>query len=104
MDSIKEIIKYVIDKIEITTNLFYQQKNQEGFTQLTGIIDSLYTIINRVNELELEGKHVNIDVINMNKILTEAMNALESKDTVLLSDILNYELAEMLVDYQDSIL
>lgn len=104
MESLKEINKNVIDKIEIATNLFYQQKNQEGFTQLEGIIYLLNNITNRVSELELEGSHVNIDIIKMNQILTDAMNALENLDTILLSDILNYDLKEMLMDYNDSIL
>lgn len=104
MEKLKEIIKDVINEIEITTNLFYQQKNQEGFTKLEGIIYLLNNITNRVNELQLEGNHVNIDIMKMNQILTDAMNALENLDTILLSDILNYELKEMLIDYQDSIL
>lgn len=104
MESLKEIIKNVIDGIEVTTNLFYQQKNQEGFTELEGIIYLLNNMTNRVSELELEGNHVNIDIVKVNQILTDAMNALENLDTILLSDILNYELKEVLIEYQDSIL
>jgi len=96
MEKLKENIKDVISEIEITTNLFYQQKNQEGFTELEGIIYLLNNITNRVSELELEGNHVNINIL--------AMNALENLDTILLSDILNYELKEMLIEYQDSII
>lgn len=104
MEKLKEIIINIIEAIEITTNLFYQQKNQEGFTELEGIIYLLNNMTNRVSELELEGNHVNIDIIKTNQILTDAMNALENLDTILLSDILNYELKEMLIEYQGSIL
>ncbi len=104
MEKLKENIKNIIDAIEVTTNLFYQQKNQEGFTELEGIIYLLNNMTNRVSEFELEGNYVNIDIVKINQILTDAMNALENLDTILLSDILNYELKEMLIDYQDSIL
>ncbi len=104
MEKLKKIIKDVVNEIEITTNLFYQQKNQEGFAQLEGIVYLLNNITNSISKLESEGNHVNIDIVKINQILTDAMNALENLDTILLSDILNYELKEMLIDYQDSIL
>lgn len=104
MESLKEIIINIIDAIEVTTNLFYQQKNQEGFAELEGIIYLLNNMTNKVSEFELEGNRVNIDIVKVNQVLTDAMNALENLDTILLSDILNYELKEILIDYQDSIL
>ena len=98
MEKLKKIIKDVVNEIEITTNLFYQQKNQEGFAQLEGIVYLLNNITNSISKLESEGNHVNIDIVKINQILTDAMNALENLDTILLSDILNYELKEMLID------
>jgi len=45
MEKLKKIIKDVVNEIEITTNLFYQQKNQEGFAQLEGIVYLLNMLI-----------------------------------------------------------
>jgi ElaB/YqjD/DUF883 family membrane-anchored ribosome-binding protein len=93
----EEIIK-VLQSIDQTTELFYQQKEQEGYKNLEYTLDILIKTINEmlIYKKEKSDNFKDIQENKINEILTEAMNALEQKDTILLSDILNYDLKEAL--------
>lgn len=87
-----EKLKNAIESIDEVTVLFYQQKILEGhnkyqetLTRITLAIDCIFEYMNKVNEKGIDES----EIIN---ILYKAMNAMERKDTILLSDILRYEL------------
>lgn len=70
----------LIREIEEVVNAFYQRKDKEGYEKLNGVLGKLM----QVNNPLLVEK------------LMLALSALEKRDTVLLADILNYEIKVLL--------
>jgi|SRR5690606_22841012 hypothetical protein len=96
MEYYKDEITQVLNKIDTTTELFYQNRQQEGFEALFEIINLLSVIIDKIGKDQADGHAIPLQTEKLNGILLEALGALEQKDTVLLSDILKYELVEAL--------
>lgn len=88
MISNKIMFLEAISEIEENTLLFYQQKNKEGFTKLDGTLAKLIETISTIQGSNLN----NIDEKKLNEILSNAMNAIAAEDTILLSDILYFDL------------
>jgi hypothetical protein len=76
--------------------MLYQQKYTEAFQQFAVLLNELTTITEQIFVLKGQGIIENFDEQKYLAILTEAMSALETRDDVLLADILNYELTEQL--------
>lgn len=96
MQELSIVVSEMVDAIDRTTTLFYQQKVDEGYESLyltLGIITQGMNCLFRYKELN--DKFV-LDEAQLNQILSQAMAAIEEKDTILLSDILQYELKEFL--------
>ena len=104
MENIGDKIKEVINGIDKTTDLFYQNKINDGYIQLENM---LFTINETVNAISNYKKNIDnnccFDENKLNTILTEAMNALEVRDSLLLADILQYDLKEMFVEVNTKI-
>lgn len=79
--------KYVIVQIDEITEMLYQQKTTEAYEMLGEFIALL------MNELKM-GKLKIEKIDEFNKVLLNAINAMENKDEVLLADVLTYELKE----------
>lgn len=92
----KEFIADIIKDIDVVADLFYQDKEKQGYHELTLLLTKLNSFI----EFLIAEKDT-IEKTRQDKLLrvmTQAMNAMEEKDIVLLSDILQYELKEQLED------
>lgn len=89
-------LKNVIGSIEETTSLFYQQRSQDGYNKLEIMLGMLMNVIKDLDIMKSEGVEIGIDESLLIQKLAEAMDALEQKDTILLSDILQYEVVELL--------
>jgi hypothetical protein len=100
---LKKDIVEVIEKIEQTTGFFYQQKYQEGYQLLDNTLNSLSVLMDQISVYSSENNEIKIEEQRLNSILSEAMKALEQSDTILLSDILKYELEEILEEYMDGL-
>lgn len=91
-----EILNNAIESIDEVSVLYYQQNTQEGHTKyqdtLTHITSAIDSIFKYKNEIRGLGNYESIII----SILYNAMNAMEINDTILLSDILRYELKEEL--------
>lgn len=92
-----EQIEKVIGELEIISDYLYQQKPDKGYEylnntlgQIVNIVDQLYIL---VQEQDLE-----YDTQRLLNGLTAAMEAMEAKDEVLLSDILVYEIGGELLE------
>lgn len=94
----REIIRTAIDAIDTTTELFYQQNTQEGYAQLEQTLTILFEVANSLYTPDNDNNECSIDNVSFNTILSDAMNALEQKDTILMSDILQYDLKVLLVN------
>lgn len=96
MGDLKNILKESIQSVRQTTELFYQQRTDEGYKQLDSTIVVLSKVIDGIFKYKAEGHDILIDENQLVLVLTEAMKAMEAKDTILLSDILQYELEDLL--------
>ena len=96
MGDLKYLLEESILLMRQTTELFYQQKTDEGYQQLDSTLAVLTETMGRIFKYKEEGHDILIDEHQLVQVLTEAMKAMEEKDTVLLSDILQYELEELL--------
>ncbi len=96
MEDIKQIIRDAIGLIDETTTYFNQNKVNDGYKRLDKTLVQLDKAMSAVSLYRQEGGLIDIDEDRIVKNLTEAMKALENKDMLLLSDILEYEIKDML--------
>ena len=94
--SYKIMITDAIKSIEDNTSLFYQQKNKEGYEKLNNTLELLIKTSNGILGLQKDISGLFIDEQELNNILGNAMNAIESGDSILLSDILYFDLRPLL--------
>lgn len=94
---IETIRNHIVDLISNTEEMaicFYQQKIEEGYVKLDEVFNQLGNVMDEVAYLKKERIDLQINIGCMNEALSNALQALQDKDTVLFSDILNYELLE----------
>ena len=94
-------IKELISQIEEITEFFYQQKNNSGYQKLIPVIDSLTKVVDEISELEQESSLVE-KKDRFKGILNDAMEAMVNNDTILLADILKYDISEILTEVLNS--
>lgn len=88
----KEELESLLANIEEVTHLYYQQKNEEANEKLNGLLVQIEQNIEYILcTPDVEGSLIDRDLLN--QILDAAMTALMDQDTILLADILNYEVA-----------
>lgn len=91
------MLEEAIILIDQITELFYQQKLEQGYNRFEETVTVLTQLMNELFTVNLENSEFNIERDKIVQILTSAMHALEAKDTILLSDILQYELKELFI-------
>lgn len=72
----------------------YQQDQQRGLERINGFVAEL---LEMAKEQEKKNSS-DLNIQAMNQILLEVMKALETRDYILLADILFYELKELLTN------
>lgn len=103
MNMVRSKIDETIRIIDDNTDLFYQNKIDEGYKYLDKTLIKISDIIEEVIEYQKQsGEDIHGEKIV--GILTEAMKALEKKDALLLADILQYELKEILEEVRSGLL
>lgn len=94
--NMKDQLRKVLEKIDGVVGLFYQQQEKEGYKEMQEMIEDIAILMDGLYNYAKEEEYFNYDHVRLVEGLTEAMNALEDKDTILLADVLQYELAEQL--------
>ena len=92
----KEALRILKKQIQANADMFYQQNNKEAFELFGKLLNEISTLSVQIFELKNSNPAVEFDENKYLSILTDAMNALESRDEVLLADIINYDLLEIL--------
>jgi hypothetical protein len=93
----RELIEKAILEIEQVTKLFYEQKQTEGYQQLEMTLVSIAVAIDVIYKLKNEAVlHSDIKIEEIVPALSEAMKALEQRDSILLADILQYDIKNQL--------
>jgi hypothetical protein len=93
IDHIRLVIREIVD----VTDELYQEKLNQGYNKLN---NTLSNIINLADELFALSKENKIEFNEQRFLgnLTNAMKAMEEKDTVLLADILVYDISRQLLE------
>lgn len=82
--------------IDDNTALFYQQKEKEGYEMLNRTLVLLVESTNELLNSQTDSNKNNVDQEKLNYVLSNAMIAVENGDTILLSDILFFDLKPLL--------
>lgn len=99
MSDVKQLITEAVKSIDGTTDLFYRQDIKEGYMSMEGTLAVLSQTVDAIFKHNANNSRIDFDEKNLVSVLNEAMNAMEAKDVVLLSDILQYEIKELLEQY-----
>ncbi|WP_455714571.1 hypothetical protein [Anaerosporobacter sp.] len=76
---------------------FYQQNRDAGYQVLNDVLGSLMNVMEELTYLR-NTNEIEIDINIINKMLESALQALESQDTVLFADIMQFEIVDLLKD------
>lgn len=103
LQSIEESLTKLIEEINNTVQYFSRQKEEKGLPLLIHIIDSLSWVIDGIYKSKevYEEYGFDISVDQINDLLKELLKAMENEDFVLISDILHYEVIEILSDWRE---
>lgn len=98
-----EKIDDAIQAIDINTELFYQNKIDDGYKNLDSTLGKISFVIEDIIRYQ-EQSGQDVQAKRFVEILTEAMRALENKDALLLADILQYDLKELLEEVKEELI
>ncbi len=89
------IIESLKEKIDLTADFFYKQKSKEGYQVLISAIDALMAIT-----AELKAAQDNENTLEFHQKLAvklqEITEAMLQKDTILIADMMKYDIMELL--------
>lgn len=94
MSKEKEVMKKELEEIKEDIDIFYQQKAGEALKKFDSVLDKVGNITNVLFGYKAEHEEFSLDEERYRESLTEAMNALEERDFILLADILQYDFTE----------
>ena len=103
MDTLQKSLDIAIERIDENTKLFYQNKTQIGYKELDETLRLIGIFIDEYLKYQEDLGVDKTDETKLIEILSNAMNALEQQDGLLLSDILQYELMEMLIEIRETL-
>ncbi len=92
----KTTIELTRQKISEATEAFYQGKSKEGYEKVSEIAVYLLNLNQKVVDALENRSLVDYNQNRFMEILNEMLNAMTAKDSVLLSDILHYDMLEEL--------
>lgn len=103
MSKEKEIVENAIQVIGGTTELFYQQKVKEAYDRMQETIDCISEVVDTLHAYKAGHDTFRLEEKRLVSSLTDAMNAMQEGDTILLSDILEYDFVEYLQELTEQI-
>lgn len=92
------MIDEIIEMIDNVSDMFYKQRELQGYDMLNQLIGKLVKLTQSLGD-GTENKENNDKLI---ECLSQALVALEEKDSVFLSDILSYDLVDLLKEIKES--
>lgn len=96
MNNIKKMIQDIDFDIERVVEEFYQQKTQDAYQHLTGTIEKMLVLVDKIAMIQKEQIENAIDGADLLNALKETVSAMEEKDSILVADVLKYEVQEKL--------
>ena len=95
MKKVSDQIKSIIEQLDIIADHLYQQKSSKGFELFNSSLLDITKLIEVIYSLTKDNK-VSFDINRLTNNLNFALQALEDKDSVLLADILTFEISGQL--------
>ncbi|SET23332.1 hypothetical protein [[Clostridium] polysaccharolyticum] len=102
MKKIAEGAKELLNEIDEMTELFYQNKVQEGFLALNVFIEKLEKLLAEISSYQIESNRKVVDEEKLLSSVKEAFKAMQEQDSVLLADLFSYDIKEQLEQVLDS--
>ena len=96
LDNLKKMLANVLDEIGVITDLLYKQEIKVAYEKFNTVLVELADVIDSIFAYRIENEKSNIEIDSLVTKLSEALQAMEAGDTVLLADILRYEIVEQL--------
>lgn len=90
----KNKLSDMLSDIQEKVELFYQQKTGEALQQFDGVLGNMLSLIDGIFAYKQEHEDFELDEKKIQALLTEAMQALEERDMILLADIIQYDFIE----------
>ena len=87
----QDSVQAVIEEINQVTELLYQEKIEEAYERLAGLIRNMIALTADITDEAEQADFVTV--------LKPALEAMEQQDYTLLADILQYDLVEKLEEY-----
>jgi hypothetical protein len=100
---LKEYIPKLIAGIEKEVDLLIKNDETLAFDLFQNIAEGLEWTIRSISSIENFGYINDLKLDEMNKVLHEMEESFQKKDFVLLADLLQYEVAEILVCWQEKL-
>lgn len=104
MNTLKDEISALTMKLDKVAGYFYQQKPVEGYQGVELILKDIEDCFTKVVQYKAEIGNLEFDEMKFVKTLGECVSAMEEKDTVLLADILSYDLRDSLEEVSEQLL
>lgn len=104
MEDIKKHIKINVQGIDNVTDMFYQQKEKEAYLLLDDVLKDMMSLVEELLICQKSEKNQTYDIEGLTVVLKEALSALERRDSILVADILKYEIKkklEMMVENEE---
>lgn len=93
---LKQAVARFSEALQKTTELFYTQKEAEGYQAFGSLLVPLSNLLDALFALRASSGKPEFDEKEIARLLTEAVKAVEEKDGVLLADILQYDFLDQL--------
>ncbi len=103
MSAVRDKVIHTVENIDEVVELFYQQKISEALDQFMDILAEITETVDALFVYKEENKDFSLDREKITEMLTEAMNALEEKDYVLMADVLQYDFREYLEELEEGL-
>lgn len=96
MKKIEELSKDLLNGIDGMTELFYQNKMQEGFAALNIFIGKMENLLAEIANYQKENNQKIVAEEKLLGTVGEAFQAMQEQDSILLADLFQYDLKEQL--------
>lgn len=103
MEVLKEKIQNTIKEIDSVVELFYQQKEQDGYIELEKVVLNIMDTVNQIFSYQQQNPEFLVDEDGLTEALKETLSAMEEKDAILVADVLKYEVIEKFETIESSL-
>lgn len=100
--SLKDYLQKLGSGVNNCINFFREDNEIEGLKYVSYIVEGLNWSIETILLTNKSNLH-NIEIDGIDVLLQDMINAMENKDYVLLADLLEYEVAPLIQDWQNGL-